>query len=297
MSVDTVDPREHLANRLLESSLRHSYDPLIEIDWAAPLDEDLFWMPPHRSSLYGTALWDGLSHRQRVELTKHEVASAAGIGIWFETILMQMLVRQYYHQNPTSRDAQYALTELGDECRHSVMFGRFIERTGAPVYRPGDLEDRLGNLLKATASGPLMYAATLLVEEVLDRFQREAAADESLQPLVRMVSRVHVVEEARHVRYARSALEYAVRDSGPAALAVTRLALGHTALTLARRLVHPRVYAAIGIEPAAGSAAARCNPHFRQTLRWSAEKAVATLRDLGLIRGPGALLWRRSHLI
>lgn len=288
---------ERLATRLLESSVRRSYDPLIEIDWAAPIDEDRFWLDPRRSSLYGTALWDGLDHRQRVELTRHEVASAAGAGIWFETILMQMLVRQYYHQDPTSKDAQYALTEVADECRHSVMFGRLIERLGTPVYRPGLIDNQLGRLLKATARGPEMYSATLIVEEVLDRFQREIMADESLQPLIRMVSRVHVVEEARHVRYARGALERSLAATGPVGLAATRLSLGRTAMAVANWLVHPRVYAAVGIDPATGHAAARGNPHWRATLRWSAEKVVATFDDLGLIRGPGTALWRRSGLI
>ncbi|HEY2670165.1 MAG TPA: diiron oxygenase [Rugosimonospora sp.] len=305
MSVDTRsndareqdDARERLAGRLLDSSARRSYDPFIEIDWDAPLDEDRFWLRPQRSSLYGTPLWDGLAHRQRVELTKHEIASAAGAGIWFETILMQMLVRQYYHQDPTSRDAQYALTEVADECRHSVMFGRLIARLDAPVYRPGRAENQLGRLLKATARGPEMYATTLIVEEVLDRFQREASADVTLQPLIRMVSRVHVVEEARHVRYARAALERWVAASGPVGLAKARLSLGRTALAVANRLVHPQVYAAVGIDPAAGRAAARRNPHWRATLRWSAEKAVATFGDLGLIGGPAAALWRRGGLI
>jgi hypothetical protein len=293
----SLDSGERLATRLLESSVRRSYDPLVEIVWAAPLDDDRYWLAPKRSSLYGTPLWDGLNHRQRVELTKHEVASAAGAGIWFETILMQMLIRQYYQQDPTSRDAQYALTEVADECRHSVMFGRLIERLGTPVYRPGRVENQLGRLLKTTAHGPEMYATTLVVEEVLDRFQREIAADESLQPLIRMVSRVHVVEEARHVRYARAALERWVGTSGPVGLAVTRLSLGRTAMAVASCLVHPRVYAVVGIDPAAGRAAARGNPHWRATLRWSAEKVVAAFDDLGLIKGPGAVLWRRSGLI
>ena len=72
-----TDTREQTAERLLRSSLRTWYDPVVEIDWEAPLDPDAFWLPAQRSSLYGTSLWDGLDQRQRVELTKHEVASGA----------------------------------------------------------------------------------------------------------------------------------------------------------------------------------------------------------------------------
>ena len=208
--------REQTADRLLRSSLRNSYDPTVEIDWDAPFVPGAFWIPPHRSSLYGTELWHGLSHDQRVELTKHEVVSSASAGIWFETILMQMLVRHYFDQDPTSRHAQYALTEIADECRHSIMFGRMIEWFGCRPYRVSGVDNLLGRWLKATATGVPMFAAILIAEEILDSLQREAAADESVQPLVRMVSKIHVVEEARHVRYAREELAAQVSRSNPA---------------------------------------------------------------------------------
>ena len=75
-----------------------------------------------------------------------------------------------------------------------------------------------------------MFAAILIAEEILDAFQRETMADESVQPLVRMVSRIHVVEEARHVRYAREELARQVAAAGPARLAFARLVIGRAAL-------------------------------------------------------------------
>jgi hypothetical protein len=291
-----AETRERTADRLLRSSLRTWYDPEVEIDWAAPLDPDTFWLPPHRSSLYGTQLWDRLDHRQRVELTKHEVASGASAGIWFETILMQMLVREYFRQDPTSRHAQYALTEVADECRHSIMFGRMIETMGCPVYPANPVEQALGRLLKATARGPHMYAAILVAEEILDAFQREIMVDDTLQPLIRAVAHIHVVEEARHVNYARAELARQVASAGPVQLAHARLVIARAAYSVANRLVHPRVYAAVGIRPRDGVAAARANPHWQQTVGWAARKARAYLDELGLVSGPGLALWRRAHL-
>jgi hypothetical protein len=75
------------------------------------------------------------------------------------------------------------------------------------------------------------------------------------------------------------------------------LVLGRCALAVSNRLVHPSAYAAVGIDPKVGRAAARGNPNFGATLRWSAEKAVAFFDELGLIKGAGAALWRRSGLI
>lgn len=292
-----MSTREATATRLLDLSLQRQYEPGLDIDWSAPLDEDRFWIPPHRSSLYGTPLWESLTHRQRVELTKHEVASAASAGLWFETILMQMLIRYYYDADPTSSHAQYALTEVADECRHSIMFGRLIAASGCPVYPPSRFDHFLGRFLKATATGPHMYAAILIAEEILDSFQREIMADESLQPLIRMVSRIHVIEESRHIRFAREELDRQVAAANPVTLAYSRLVIARAACSIANRLVHPQVYRAVGLSPAHAHRVARANPHFRATLAWSASRITPTLRSLNLIAGPSTLLWHSSHLL
>ncbi|BAL89065.1 hypothetical protein AMIS_38450 [Actinoplanes missouriensis 431] len=297
MTTVTPPDRDRTATRLLRSSAEHSYDPEVEIDWDAPFVPGKFFVPPHRSSLYGTALWDRMTEEQRIELTKHEVASIAGLGVWFETILMQLLIRDYFKQDPTAAHAQYALTEIGDECRHSVMFGRMIARLGAPVYQPDGFNQWLGKWIAHTGSGPRMFAAILIAEEILDTLQREAMADENVQPLVRMVSRIHVVEEARHVRYAREELARQIRLAGKGRLAFDKLVIGRAAYLTGTRLVDPRVYRAVGIEPEEGRRAARANPYFRETMRWAGERVVTYLDDLGLIGGPGAALWRASGLL
>jgi hypothetical protein len=225
------------------------------------------------------------------------VASIAGLGVWFETILMQLLLREYYRADPTTAHSQYALTEVADECRHSVMFGRMIAKLGCPVYRVGRFDDALGKFIAATATGPRMYAAILIAEEILDALQREAAADETVQPLVRMVSRIHVIEEARHVRYAREELARQVRAAGPRRLDYDRLIIARAAYLTGRRIIAPEVYRSVGIAPEVGRRAARDNPHHRETMRWAGEKIVAYLRELDLIGGPGMALWRRSGLL
>jgi hypothetical protein len=289
--------RSRTATRLLRSSAEHSYDPDVEIDWDAPLLPGYWYVPEHRSSLYGTALWDRMTPQQRFTLTRHEVASIASLGVWFETILMQLLIREYYKQDPTTPHAQYALTEVADECRHSVMFGRMIKKLECPVYRVGAFDDGLGKWIAATATGPRMFAAILIAEEILDALQREASADESVQPLIRMVSRIHVIEEARHVRYAREELARQVRVAGRRRLAYDRLVIARAAYLTGARLISPEVYRSVGIDPAVGRRAAAANPHHRETMRSAAAKVVAYLTDLDLIGGPGVALWRRSLLV
>jgi hypothetical protein len=297
VSVKTPNDREATAERLLRSSLDHSYEPALDIDWEAPLVEDAWGIPPHRVSLYGTELWQGLTEEQRRTLSVHELCSIARIGIWFEMILMQMLLRYSYDRDPRRRHVQYALTEIADECRHSVMFARMAERYGVPDYAPRRATHELGRLFKTVASGPAMFAGTLFVEEILDQLQREAMRDEAVQPLTRMVNKIHVTEEARHVRYAREELVRIMARTNAAQRALARYLSARVAFVVARNLIHRDVYRSVGIEPDIGRRAALANPHHRHTLRWSARKLVPFLREQGIIGGSTEVLWRKAHLI
>lgn len=119
--------REQVAERLLDSSAKHSFDPDKELDWDAPFEEGKWFWPPELVSLYDTPLWRRMSEEQRIALSRHEAAALASLGIWFEIILMQLLVRHIYDKAATSAHVRYALTEIEDEW-HSKMFARLITR-------------------------------------------------------------------------------------------------------------------------------------------------------------------------
>ncbi len=289
--------REDIAERLLRSSAKASYDPMTEIDWDTPVDRDRYAMPPHRVSLYGTPLWDQLSEAQRKELSRQEIASIAGIGIWFETILMQMLARHAYDADPTTSHVQYAYTEIADECRHSVMFAHFMRKMGAPYYRLDPVGRVLGRWFKATSNGPLTFSAALFVEELLDQMQREAMANEEIEPLTRAVARLHVTEEARHMRYAREEL---IRDwprRGPITRAYSRIVLALVAYHATERLVSKDCYARVGLDPKQARRAARSNPRWRASKTWFARQAVETYTAAGMMSRPARRIWRRAGLL
>jgi hypothetical protein len=69
--------------------------------------------------------------------------------------------------------AQYALTEIADDCRHSTMFARMASSIGCPAYGPVPWLRKLAKLLPTISYSPARYGAILVAEEVLDRLQRE----------------------------------------------------------------------------------------------------------------------------
>ncbi|GAA4881991.1 diiron oxygenase [Kitasatospora terrestris] len=287
--------RERTAERLLASSAKLSFDPLKDVDWDSAPEPGRYYCPPHRLSLYGTPLWEELDEERRIELSKHETASIASVGIWFEEILMQMLLRHSFDQDPTSAHVQYALTEIGDECRHSVMFARMISWMGVPAYGVRPVAHNLGRLFKAISTHSQTFGGTMYVEEILDAFQRELMADETLQPLTRQVSRIHVIEESRHISYARE--ELVRRRLGPVRRRYEQLFIGLIVYFATVSLIHPRLYRAVGIAPEVGSAVAKANPHWRATKVEMAAKVIGVLDRAGLVGRTNRWLLRAAGVI
>jgi len=288
---------ERVSDRLLRSTAAKAYDPDVDVDWSAPLAPGKGYVLPHRCSLYGTSLYDQLSPEQQIELGKHEAVSVASTGIFLEAVLMRMLTRVAYTGDPMSRHVQYALAELGEETRHTIMFAKMIDRLGTPCYLPSPLVRRLGRLLSAIAHGPSLWGAILIGEEVIDRLQREIVDDESIQPLIRMICRIHITEEARHVGFARSELTASMARMRRHELPYHRLNLARTAFILSRAMTNPGVYLCVGLDPGIARRAALANPYYQGTLRYGSEKLVAFLGEAGLIGHPGSHLWRRAFFI
>jgi hypothetical protein len=292
-----IDTVRKTATRLLGSSSRNSYDPELDIDWAAPVELDKKFMPYERVSLYGTPLWERMTEQQRRELSRQEIASVASTGLWFELILIQLLARWAYHQDPQDPRTQYALAEIGDETRHILMFAKSIERMGAPTYRPRRLVHQLARLYKATAAGPALFAPVLVAEEITDRLQRDMVDDEDVHPLIRMVNRIHVVEEARHVRFAREEVARQMGEIGPVAKVISNLTSAVVAAFVADSLISRDVYAAVGLDAKEAARAARANPHFSASRRWMAEKIMAFLADQGMVTSYTKPIYKRAHLL
>ena len=289
-------PRDLLATRLLKTAEKHSYDPDVDIDWDAPPVPGLYWTVPEHASLYGTDLYARMSEEQRIELSKHEMVSISSVGIWFEIILMQMLLRHLYDESYSDNHARHTLTEIAEECRHSMMFGRFANTVGVEAYRPGGLAHALGRPFKSLSTPTLVFAGALYVEEILDGFQRDSMADDRVQPLVRSINRLHVVEEARHMKFAREEMARELLETKAAEKAHDRIVLGGIAYFATENLINPKAYAAVGLDPKEARKVAQANPFWRQTKRQASAGVMDFYQSFGMISGPGKGFWKAAHL-
>ncbi|MEU6986634.1 diiron oxygenase [Streptomyces sp. NPDC046324] len=304
MASSTVPPgsadrhaEQEVARRLLDSAAKLSYDPATEVDWDTPLDKDFHGASPEWSTLYGTAYWGELTEPQRKELTRQEAASVASTGIWFEMILQQMVLRDMYAKDPTEPRFQWALTEVADECRHSIMFARGAAKLGAPAYRPHRLAVELGRAFKTVAFGEAAYAAILVAEEVLDVMQRDWMRDERVVPFVRTINNIHVVEESRHMKFAREETRRRLRGASRARRQFHALVIAIASYVIVTSMVGRKVYESAGLDVERAVREARANEHHKSLMRSSCAGLMEFLSSAGLLTRPALAFYKRAHLI
>ncbi|MET0900622.1 MAG: diiron oxygenase [Mycobacterium sp.] len=289
--------REEFADRLLKGSVKKSYAPIVDMDWDAPLEPDKFFLPPEVVTLYGTPEWAAMSRAQQIELSRQELVNILSAGIWFENILNQALLRDLMHKNPTASTTHYALTELGDETRHMVMFGKTIGRIGGIPVRPKLFQRMVINALPFTFRGSVLWGAALVGEEIFDALQRQIMEDPDLQPIVQRLMRIHVTEEARHIQFARDGL----RKSVPTMPRYRRVLLANVhglGGPFYRMLFTlPIQYHRAGLDGTQMRRVARANPHFRQMCVTSFASLGAFFEEVGLMGRIGRRTWRRAGFL
>jgi hypothetical protein len=286
-------PAEQVADRLLGGSVKRTYEPIVDMDWDAPLDPDKLFLPAEVITLYGTELWDRMSPAQRQELSRQELASVLSVGIWFENILNRMLLRDLVKEDPRSSHSHYTLTEMGDECRHMVMFGRTIDRIGARPYWPKGLHATAIRALPFFLRRSMVWTGALLGEEIFDALQRRIMNDPDLQPLVARLMRIHVTEEARHIRFAREALARDARALPWWERVYTSNLMAIGAPLFAHLFTNAAMYRRAGLDAREAKRQAMANPHFRSAAQTGFASLAAFLDDVGLMGPVAKRAWRK----
>lgn len=285
--------RNEVANRLIDGSIRRSHNSLLEIDWDAPQDPDLFYMPPEMITLYGTALWQQMTHRERVELSRQEMANFLSRGVWFENTLNQGLLRAMLYQDPTSAHVHYALTELGDETRHMVMFGKTVSAIGAEPYRLTRAQAMAVQAMPLFYRGLMLYVAALCGEEVVDDMQRKLLNHPELQPIIAQVMRIHTAEEARHIRFAREGVRRHVATAPWWARTFCATANGAAGFILDKMFLDKRVYERCGLPVREAVRQAESNEFNRARRRASFADFNDFLEANNLLNVVSRTMWRR----
>jgi hypothetical protein len=132
---------------------------------------------------------------------------------------------------------------------------------------------------------------------VLDVMQRDWMRDERVLPAVRTISNIHVVEEARHMKFAREETKARMEGAGWLRRQWSAFFIALVSYFIVTSMVHPDVYATAGLDPVRAKREAKANQHYASMMRSSCRGLMEFLDSCGLLTRPAVALYRRAHLL
>lgn len=240
-----------------------------------------------------------LSTGQRAVLAREELASIVAAGLRFEAALTAGFGLALFDWGDlTDPRVTYTLHEVGEETRHSRLFVRLLQQLRPQARNPlrRGLPRAAGRLVLPRLLGrPALFLVLVLTgEEIPDLMQKLAAEDPRTDPFVRAVSAYHRREEARHLAFARLLLPEAWARAGLVERFVVRRVAPLIVGGMFDTMVHPGVYAEVGLPAWRTWRAVRRSPGRRALKAEAIRPLVEALQGAGAFRhGRVPRGWRR----
>jgi hypothetical protein len=197
-------------------------------------------------------LFARLTDEQKAVLSREEFASIVDTGVRFESVLMAGFSIEILNRSDlTDPRVTYLLHEMGEETRHSRLFVRLLAQVRPQAKNPLDnavLRVLQQVVLPVLTSMPSLFCLLVLSgEEVPDLLQKLASEHEETDPMIKAVSKYHRQEEARHLAFARLLFPEQWAAAGPIERFLVRYLGSRIAIGMFDTIVHPGVYATVGL--------------------------------------------------
>ena len=199
------DERDKLL-ALYDKGKKQQWDAAERIDWSQDLDpENPQEVDDRLIPIYGSAIWDKLTPKERVHLRRHQQAQTLSQFMHGEQGALMAAARIV--QTVPDLDAKfYAATQVMDEARHVEAYARLLnEKLGLAYPITPGLKSLLETVLTDRRWDMTYLGMQILIEGLaLAAFQR--IRDFAKNRLAASVNAYVMQDEARHVAFGRLAL-------------------------------------------------------------------------------------------
>src|SRR4051794_35810218 len=303
--VQSGDAYQSLIARLSQQSVVKHFDAYADVPWDDPeyrIDpEDPRWEMDDDGGLGATEWYKSQPQGVRARMGLHGIVSAMKTGLEFESVLKRGLLEYATTLPNNASEFRYAYHEVIEEAHHSLMFQEFVNRSGLnPPGMPKLMQIGSRGVVKMGRRFPeLFFLFVLGGEDPIDYVQRqELRSEKEIHPLLERIMRIHVTEEARHLSFARHYLKRTVPSLGRVRRARLAVRAPLILAAMAQLMLKPSsdLVRRHAIPADVVKAAFDDNPRHRAETIASLGKVRKLCEELGLVRRPFTVLWRRLGL-
>jgi len=250
--------------------------------------------------IFAVAAGVPMTDEQKAQLSREQAAALLDGGIRLESALMAgfgLMLASW----PDMKDPRvtYALHEVGEETRHSRLFARMIVQLQPKAQNPfhsGPAKLIGRRIYRLTAHNPLLLATMVLAgEEIPDLIQRRAVEHPDTDDYLRRANAYHREEEARHIAFAGILLPELWRTASMRQRWLVKHVAPHLVhLMLDGEMLHPGIYAAVGLPGPKTQRAVKRSASYRAFLAEGMRPVLKTLlASAPQLRGRVPRAWRR----
>lgn len=191
---------KELLDKLSEKSTESYYNPYQLFQWPDSLADDQLWMSKELLTIHNTDLESALSDEQFIQLSKWESINFYSLNV--HGIRELLLFVMSCVDTPGFEEASdYFHHFLGEENEHMWFFAQFCNRYGKKIYP--SFKFKTADSQDSTITSLIAFSKIMIFEEIGDFFNQKMMNDESLHPTIRLINKIHHMDESRHIAMGR----------------------------------------------------------------------------------------------
>jgi P-aminobenzoate N-oxygenase AurF len=196
-----------LIERLIRISKEKPLMPESFVPWQTDFVDGQIYLPESLVSLAGLPIYDTLTLWQKQELARHEVVQAMYSYCWSEGLFCVFMNRYILNRDPQDIERQFLIRELIEEYRHQEMFAQTIEKLKGEPLKVGWIQRSLGGFTAKFMPDSVLFLSCIAIEMMADQYGEAIRKHTDSYPVLRKVSQLHNIEEARHILYTQAVLK------------------------------------------------------------------------------------------
>lgn len=200
--------------RLIRISHEKPLMPDTFIPWQTDFVDGNTYLPESIVSLAGLPIYETLTPFQKQEIARHEVVQAMYAYCWSEGLFCVFMNRYILNRDTQDIERQFLIRELIEEFRHQEMFAKTIEKLNGEPIKVNRIQRFLAALTAKFMPDSVLFISCIAIEMMADQYGELIRKDNSAYPVLRKVSQLHNIEEARHILYTETVLKRYFQNIG-----------------------------------------------------------------------------------
>ena len=133
---------------------------------------------------------------------------------WSEGLFCMFMNRYILTLKTQSVEYRFILRELIEEFRHMEMFNKAIEHCAGDAILPSRVHKFFGLFTVRFSPPDVVFISCLAVEMMADQYGDHLRKGQTIFPVLRKVSELHNIEEARHIVFTKLFLKKYTSKAG-----------------------------------------------------------------------------------